>query len=187
MAEVLVQFGTILPGPDSRRYLPRACGREQEKGGSWEGWIEFVPFEGGETLRTRRETLQPNRTDLLYWATGLTTIYLEGALRRALEPARPAHRAAEPVPAYSGPAPDPHLAPATDAPAAHARAVLDPFEVHRQGEGVLQQELSALDTAHLRSIIQAHRLVDEGTVDLQGMSRLALTELILAAVRKRAG
>lgn len=187
MAEVLVQFETTLPGPSGRSYVPRACGGEQAAGGLWEGWIEFVPSDGSTVLRTPRETQQPNRDDLLYWATGLTTVYLEGALRRALEPARLAHRAVEPVPAYQEPAPDPSLASAANATPIRPRAVLDPFEVYRQGENVLQQELSALDAAHLRNIIRAHRLVDEETVELQGMSKLALAELILAAVRKRAG
>jgi hypothetical protein len=35
-------------------------------------------------MRTPRETEQPNREDLAYWATGLTQVYLEGALTRAL-------------------------------------------------------------------------------------------------------
>ena len=33
-----------------------------------------------------RETTQPNRRDTEYWATGLTYVYLEGALHRALNP-----------------------------------------------------------------------------------------------------
>jgi len=51
----------------------------------WEGWIEFVPVDGGPFVRTPRETTQPNLTDAEYWATGLTHVYLEGALARALE------------------------------------------------------------------------------------------------------
>ncbi|HZT78202.1 MAG TPA: hypothetical protein VFA27_16220 [Vicinamibacterales bacterium] len=51
----------------------------------WEGWIAFVPADGGPTRRTSRETTQPNLTDTEYWATGLTHVYLEGALVRALE------------------------------------------------------------------------------------------------------
>lgn len=187
MAEVLVQFETALPGPDGRSYVPRACGGAQEAGGLWEGWIEFVPADGSDVLRTPRETQQPNRDDLLYWATGLTTVYLEGALRRALEPARPAHRAVEPLPAYQEPAPERVGTPAAYTLADRTRAVLDPFEVYRQGKEILQQELSALDATHLRDIIRGHRLVDEETVELQGMSRLALTELIIAALRKRVG
>lgn len=44
----------------------------------------FEPEEGGgATLRTGRETTQPDREDLLCWATGLEPVYLEGALARA--------------------------------------------------------------------------------------------------------
>jgi hypothetical protein len=53
--------------------------------GSWKGWIEFASIDGDSHVRTPRETEQPNRGDLAYWATGLTQVYLEGALRRAIE------------------------------------------------------------------------------------------------------
>jgi len=56
----------------------------------WEGWVEFDPVDGGPTIRTPRETTQPNRADAEYWATGLEPVYLEGALDRALaEPLQP--------------------------------------------------------------------------------------------------
>src|SRR2546425_4109185 len=35
-------------------------------------------------VRTAPETTQPNRTCTVYWSTGLTPVYLEGALERAL-------------------------------------------------------------------------------------------------------
>jgi hypothetical protein len=50
----------------------------------WEGWVEFVPIDGGPPVRSPRETTQPNRVDTEYWASGLTAVYLEGALIRAL-------------------------------------------------------------------------------------------------------
>lgn len=37
--------------------------------------------------RTRRETTQPSRDALRYWATGLEPTYLQGALERALRAA----------------------------------------------------------------------------------------------------
>ena len=49
----------------------------------WHGWLEFVPIAGGPTLRTERETTQPDRDALGYWASGLQAIYLEGAFGRA--------------------------------------------------------------------------------------------------------
>jgi len=38
-------------------------------------------------LTTERETTQPSREALLYWATGLEPIYLEGAFARAVRAA----------------------------------------------------------------------------------------------------
>jgi hypothetical protein len=49
--------------------------------GTWAGRIVFSG-SGGERA-TDRETSQPNREALEYWATGLEPVYLEGALNRA--------------------------------------------------------------------------------------------------------
>lgn len=50
----------------------------------WEGWIEFHPADSAHTtLRTERETTQPDRAALEYWASGLEPLYFEGALARA--------------------------------------------------------------------------------------------------------
>ena len=57
-----------------------------EEGGTgpWEGWIEFVPLDGAvASRRTGRETTQPDRVALEYWATGLQPLYLLGAFERA--------------------------------------------------------------------------------------------------------
>ena len=71
MAEVLVEFNDPVADSDGITYTARACGSEVENG-HWQGWIEFIPGDGGEALRSGRETTQPNRTDTVYWATGLT-------------------------------------------------------------------------------------------------------------------
>ncbi|MDQ3037683.1 MAG: hypothetical protein M3Y87_35145, partial [Myxococcota bacterium] len=52
--------------------------------GSWDAWIVFFPVGGGDPISTDRETTQPNLQAVAYWASGLSPIYLEGALRRAL-------------------------------------------------------------------------------------------------------
>ena len=52
--------------------------------GTWEGWLEFVPLTPGlPSLRTDRETTQPDLSSLEYWATGLEPMYLAGAFERA--------------------------------------------------------------------------------------------------------
>lgn len=52
--------------------------------GTWEGWIEFVPVDPVlASVRTERETTQPDLAALEYWATGLEPLYLSGAFERA--------------------------------------------------------------------------------------------------------
>ena len=64
-------------------YVARVCGDERTDG-TWEGWLEFQPTDGAKpALLTDRETSQPNRAAIEYWAAGLEPLYLEGALARA--------------------------------------------------------------------------------------------------------
>lgn len=83
MAEVLVQFTTPVKSDDGELYVAKACGGIADDG-LWNGWIEFTSERTGQAVRSARETTQPNRSDLLYWAEGLTEVFLEGALERAL-------------------------------------------------------------------------------------------------------
>lgn len=92
MPEVLLRFSTPVAGPDGLLYEASAIGTETADG-LWHGWIEFTAGNVSERVATDRETTQPNRTDTLYWATGLTHIYLEGALTRALDVSRSRHAA----------------------------------------------------------------------------------------------
>jgi len=97
MPEVLVQFDDPITGPRGRRYFAQAVGHEREDG-LWEGWLEFIGVnEDIPAAGSGRETTQPNRTNLEYWAQGLSRVYLEGALKRAesLPEARKRIRAAE--------------------------------------------------------------------------------------------
>jgi len=83
--EVLVTFNEPVSAKDTGEYRARACGSIAGDGTRrWQGWIEFVPVEGGPTIRTERETTQRNRADTAMWASRLTRVYLDGALRRAL-------------------------------------------------------------------------------------------------------
>ena len=126
MAEVLVEFAEPVVSRDGRAYIARACGGPAPSNhGTWQGWLEFVPVDGGAPLRSSRETTQPNREDTVYWATGLTPVYLEGALERSLNPLMKVPPAPLPEAVFEGPAPD--LAPAPPA----NEAVLNPFSVYR--------------------------------------------------------
>jgi hypothetical protein len=88
MTDVLVEFDTIVHDERGRGWMPRACTRIADDG-LWEGWIEFVPTDSSlEPVRTGRETEQHDRDGALYWAEGLSRVYLEGALNRALAPSR---------------------------------------------------------------------------------------------------
>jgi len=178
MAEALVEFRTTVAGRDGAQWIPRACGRVGDDG-LWEGWIEFTPADAaGDPVRTPRETQQPNRDDLMYWAQGLTQAYLEAALRRALEPPRgPATSRGFAPSHFDGPAPRPITRESTAA----IRPVLDPLEVYLQGEDVLLRELSALDVARLRDIVIAYGWADRD--DAAGRTRGELTAAIMAGVR----
>lgn len=176
MAEVLVNFNDFVASPAGHLYKARACGREMPDG-RWEGWLEFEPAAAGETLRSARETTQPNRTDTAYWATGLTPVYLEGALARTLEV--PASAAAPGVsrPAFDGPLPYDH------SPGGHSESVLNPFSVYRKGEDILRSQLNALAAWHLVNIIEAHDLSRQTPAELNRLNAAQLTELIIAQVR----
>ena len=176
MAEVLVEFDAAFPGPDGAAYAPRACAREAEDG-RWEGWIEFSELDSGAVIQTARETTQPTRDGVMYWATGLTRVYLEGALARAMAGVPVVtSREVDVEPAFDGPAPSLVV----DAPSV-PRAVLDPFAVYAQGEQVLRQELSALDVDHLHAIIRAYGLA--GGVAADSTMPNVLIEYIVASVR----
>jgi hypothetical protein len=179
MAEVLVEFERLLTA-DGHPYRARACGGEASDG-LWQGWIEFVPVDGGSVLRSSRETTQPNRIDAVYWATGLTPVYLEGALERALNPTIVKVAPAPGPTAFDGPAPI--AITGEDAPV--APAILNPFSVYEKGEGVLRRQLAALSPWHLVNIVKAYELTDEAAPVLNHVSAGALIDLIVSEVGLR--
>src|SRR5687767_11295929 len=78
----LQQYSGTIIDPDGRRYVARvyaAC-RPDDR---WDGWFVFFPLDGGRPLATDRETTQSSLAAVRYWAGGITTLYLEGALERA--------------------------------------------------------------------------------------------------------
>lgn len=175
MAEVLVRYTSVVRGNDGKFWIPQACGGVA-KDGLWEGWIEFVSDENA--IRTGRETEQPNRDALMYWAQGLTSAYLEGALARATTTRTVIPR--EPR--------DLHVSPRFERPARltaprgfrAVRAILDPFATYAQGEGLLRGQLNALSQDNLVAIVEGYGLKVRGISDMRSRQ---LVEAIVEAVK----
>jgi hypothetical protein len=176
MSETLLTFSQPV-SDGSGTYVVRAVGR-QAPDRMWEGWLEFLPVNReGDAIIGSVESRQPEHEHLVYWATGLTPIYLEGALHRARAPLNVRVRAEGP--------------PLSDAPAAKLRrtatehprpeAVLDPFEIGARNLDLLRQELTALNRARLLNIIEAHDL-NPAREDIAWMSTTQLIHFIVVAV-----
>lgn len=83
MSETLVRFDEAISDSTGARYFVEATGRQREDG-LWEGYLEFLPVnDRSERITSDRETTQPNRNAVDYWAQGLSRVYLSGALDRA--------------------------------------------------------------------------------------------------------
>jgi hypothetical protein len=179
MTEVIFTFAEPFIA-DDEAYVVQVCGRSARS--VWEGWLEFVAADR-RTLITPRETTQPDRRALGYWATGLSQTYFEGAFLRAESAAALEDTTAERDVAESptGPAPAISGGPPFDQPSAAPGAVLDPFSVAAKGEELLRSELLALSDWHLRNIARAYDLADDDTT-LETLSGPALVELIVDAV-----
>jgi hypothetical protein len=178
VAEVLVEFTDPVTGPDGAAYIARACGAPMADG-MWQGWVEFIPVEGGEVVRSPRETTQPNRQDTVYWATGLTNVFLEGSVARALKPVELPPPVASPPPVFDTPAPDFVPAPPVK------DAVLNPYSIYEKGEALLRSQLAALSPWHLLNIIDAYELSDQPASVLSQTPAPVLIELIVASVREQ--
>lgn len=187
-AETLLEYDVPLVGNDGLAYAARACGREREDG-LWEGWIELEAVGANRVWRTARETTQPNRAGIMYWASGVSAVYLEGALSRAMEPRPVAPVATTPSPpAFDGPrdaveqvSADAGVVPELDQSAA-AEPVLDPFSIFAsKGEGVLRRRLDALAAWHLRTIARAHLILPAARIE--ALRKPELIEAIVGAAR----
>jgi hypothetical protein len=178
VAEVFVEFSEPVSAKDGTTYTARACGGETDWG-HWQGWLEFTPLTGGEVVRSGRETTQPNRMDTEYWATGLTPVFLEGALHRALNPLVRAERPPIPLPEHDSPAPD------FVSTRRSGESILNPFSVYRKGEALLRSQLSAFSAWHLVNIIRAYDLSPLDPASLTQMAPPALVDTIVTAVRAR--
>ena len=176
MAEVLVAFEE--PVRDGAEYTAHAVGRLADDG-MWEGWIEFIPTDGtNEVLVTGVESRQPEKEHLVYWATGLSPVFLEGALERAKRPVSVRVRTVE--------------LPHSEAPATRAvnvtrvmppgpEPVLDPFDIGSRNLDQLRQELGALNRPRLLNIISAYDLNPTNT-DISWMSDAQLVHFVVVSV-----
>lgn len=177
MAEILVKFDEPIVAPGGVKYFAQAVAVEA-KGGLWEGWLEFLPAsESMAALESGRETTQPNRTDVEYWSQGLSKIYLEGALARALSLAEgPRESPADSPPSrfntfgHRNPTASSVRAPLVPRP------VLNPIQVYARGEGVLRSALNALSREHIESIATAYDLAPSTSAD--GLADLSKSDLI---------
>ena len=177
MAEVFVSFDTPI-SDDLGTYHARAIGCQAEDR-MWEGWLEFVPVDGSaDVLVGPVESRQPERHDLAYWATGLTPVFLEGALQRARSPLTVRVRPIE-VPVSSEPARKAvtvaRVMPSGPEP------VLDPFEIGGKNLDILKQELGALNRPRLVNIIASYDL-NPGGEAISWMSDRQLVQFIVTAV-----
>jgi hypothetical protein len=179
MPELLVTFTVPTRSSSGDLYWARAFGGVADDG-LWEGWLEFTRGGDDIVVHTSRETEQPNRDDLVYWAQGLSDTYLEGALVRALRPAP------EPAKGKTHLAPKPRR---SRPPGVARKAILDPFQTFAEGEDLLRSQLNALSRDHLVSIIEVYGFVGPagGHEWTRKTPESELANRIVEAVRARSG
>ncbi len=79
----VLEIDRVVSDPRGNVYEARILGRARDDG-MWDGHVEFRGDDGTVTIGAR-ETTQPDLDGLMYWAAGLSGVWLEGALARALD------------------------------------------------------------------------------------------------------
>jgi hypothetical protein len=151
------QYSATLVDPYGRRYVARVYGAYRPDD-LWDGWFVFFPLDGGRAVATDRETTQGSLAAVRYWASGISTVYLDGALERAramLPEARLARRHAQ----AEGEEALARAEAAAYEAAAHAarKAALDADRRRRETEAMLLAERKATARAAARLHDQAAR------------------------------
>ncbi len=82
MNDLVQTLREVVRDPEGRAYAVSVHALERIDG-VWETWLEFQGLGRGVSLRTRRESEQPDRRGVVSWASGLQPSYLDGALLRA--------------------------------------------------------------------------------------------------------
>src|ERR1043165_8466290 len=95
MDEILQQFEQPVIDESGERYAVYLYGRSRHgatpPGATWRDWLFFDRQSAAPPYATAVETTQPNRQAILYWATGLTDSYFDGAFNRARKTPRERH------------------------------------------------------------------------------------------------
>jgi hypothetical protein len=169
VTEELLEFENTVEDKDGRSHVAVVLGEEREDG-RWIGRIRFVPTAGEGVLETDRETTQPDRDDLKYWASGLTYFYLEGALERARrrgEAGSPGGRSVATEPAAAQPG-------ALAAPGSPPPVYVPRLEVASMDPGIVEEVLGARDPrpGTGREVPNAGFIVYEGTGGVDGASHV---------------
>lgn len=182
MAVTLVQFDEPQVSTDGRVFTVQVRA-QQRQGGLWEAWLDFQPSAGGDSVSTTPETEQLSRSDLRYWAAGITRQYLADALERALQ--SHTKRLAEAVYERS----TNRVGNTNDAPLEKADAgILDPIALYeRTGEYAFRQVLRELEAPELADIIESMGLDAADMEDLAPTFEDALAERIVVGVQQCVG
>jgi hypothetical protein len=90
MDQLLQQFEQPVTDADGTSYTAYLYGRSRP-GDTWQGWLVFERQSDRRRFTTGTETTQPNAAAVLFWASGLTSAYFDGALDRARKTPRERH------------------------------------------------------------------------------------------------
>lgn len=154
METLLQQFETPIVR-NGVTYIAYLYGHERTDG-TWEGHITFERASDRARFTTPVETTQSNAQAVLYWATGLTDAYFDGALKRAMS---------SPPPPRVAPAPPPVVG--RDAAVREQRredlerAVLGLFATHGASQLLTQHIFDSLPNSHA-DIVRALEHLEKG-------------------------
>ena len=81
MVHFVQQYSNVLED-NGKRYVARMYAGPRPNG-LWDGWFVFLPLDEGRELATGCETTQSSLAYVKYWAEAISSVYLQGALKRA--------------------------------------------------------------------------------------------------------
>jgi hypothetical protein len=168
VTEEFLEFENTVEDKEGRSHVALVVG-EQRDDGRWIGRIRFTLTDGSDSVETDRETTQPNRDDLAYWATGLTYFYLEGALARAR---RRAER--QPGGGVASPQPGGVASPRPGSAASRVPHGVPRLEVATTDPAIVERVLGTRDArpGTAREVLNAGLVVYEGLGGADGASQL---------------